>query len=172
MNTIEAIRTRRSIRAFSRRTVEDSVIKEILTDVGFAPSAGNLRSRDVIVVRNKETKIALAKAAFHQDFVEEADVVFVFCANRKKAAPYGKRGTELYCVQDADAAVMCALLSIHERGLGSVWVGAFDEKEVAMILKLPDYVTAIAILPVGYPKEEKEPHSPPALKEFVHEERW
>jgi len=154
MDTIEAIRTRRSIRKFSDERVSDEILMEILEDGRAAPSAGNLQARDFIIVRDEGKKNEIAKAAYNQHFVAEADVVIVVCANRQKSAPYGERGMELYCIQDADAAVMTMLLSIHARDLASLWVGAFDEGRVSRILNIPDHARPVAILPMGYPSKD------------------
>lgn len=176
MDAIETIRTRRSIRKFSDRSIDNSVLEEILEDARAAPSAGNLQGRDIIVIRKKETMRSLAWAAWNQTFIIEANVLLVVCANRERAAPYGERGRELYCIQDADAAVMNILLSAHTRGLASVWIGAFDEEKVSTILRLPVHIRPVAMLPVGYPQEDqKEKKSAPgrlSIEEFVHYEEW
>lgn len=173
MDTIEVIRTRKSIRNFSPEKVNDELLHEILLDARAAPSAGNLQARDFIIIREKETKIKIAKAALNQYFIAEADVIIVVCANKQKSSPYGKRGTELYCIQDADSAVMNILLSVHARGLASVWIGAFNEKKVSKILNLPDHVRPVAILPIGYSAEKggmRTDRNP--LKSMVYYEKW
>ncbi len=154
MDTIEAIRTRRSIRRFSSEKIGNGLLTEILLDARAAPSAGNLQARDFVVIRQKEKMREIAQAALGQYFIAEADVVIVVCANQQKSSSYGKRGRELYCIQDANASVMNILLSVHARGLASIWIGAFDENRVSRVLHLPAHVRPIAILPIGYPVDK------------------
>lgn len=154
MDTIETIRTRRSIRKFLDQKVPDEIVHEILEDGRSAPSAGNLQARDFIVVRDVDRKATIARSAHDQHFIDDADVLIVVCANSQKSAPYGERGTELYCIQDADASVMTMLLSIHTRGLASSWVGAFNEVALKQILNIPAHVRPVAILPIGYPAKD------------------
>jgi len=168
----QAIRERRSIRAYTSKDVPQKLIDEALELARWAPSAGNLQSRDFVVVRNQKTKEGLAIAALGQDFIAEAPVVIVAVANLDRVASYGDRGRDLYAIQDAAAAVQTLLLALHERGLGSVWVGAFNEKETSRVLGLPNSARPVTIIPVGYPAEHPEPrdHLPP--EECVHQEKW
>ena len=93
----------------------------------------------------------LARAAFNQHFIAVAPLVAVACLDRRIAARYGDRGVNLYSIRDVAASVENMLLTAHELGLGSVWVGAFNEYDVAEILELPDNLRPVAIVPIGYP---------------------
>jgi SagB-type dehydrogenase family enzyme len=104
------------------------------------------------VVRDHGLKEALAAAAYNQVFVSQAPVVIVVCADAaRSAARYGQRGRELYCIQDTAAATAHILLAAVAMGLGSCWVGAFDEKQAARVLDLPARHRPVAILPIGKP---------------------
>ena len=122
---VECIERRISVRSFAENDVPDEVVKEALRLAQLAPSAGNLQARDFIIVRDPGTKSRLARAAFGQAFIEEAPVVIVCCANLSRIRNYGARGTDLYCLQDAAAAVEHIMLYICSQGFGSCWVGAF-----------------------------------------------
>jgi len=172
MELREAIRYRRSVREFLDKEVPIDVIHELVDLGNLAPSAGNLQARDFIIVRNKKVKDALARAALHQDFISEAPVVLVVCANLERIGPYGNRGRSLYAIQDASAAIQNILLAIHEKGLGAVWVGAFHEDEVSRILELPPHARPIAIIPIGYPASIPEMPERLPLEEIVHMEKW
>ncbi len=172
MDCLQAIYTRRSIRKFMSKDIEDDKIIEILKAGNAAPSAGNLQARDFIVVRNPETKLKLAIASLNQMFIAEAPVVIVVCANYPRSMRYyGERG-KLYAEQDATAAVENMLLAIHSLGLGAVWVGAFDEDRVSQILNIPSYVRPIAIIPVGYPAENPRIRRRKDINEITHWEKW
>ncbi len=110
----------------------------ILAAANDAPTAGNLQAYEIIIVRDAARKRQLAAAAWHQDFVAVAPVVLVFCANPdRNRGKYGERGARLYAVQDATIAVTYAQLAATVQGLGTCWVGAFDEGAVPQILNTP-----------------------------------
>lgn len=172
MDVVECIEGRTSIRAFGPEPIEDSVIEEMLRLANLAPSAGNLQARDFIVVKGAKTKKMLAEAAYEQDFVRAAPVVVVFCANLKRIAHYGERGRSLYSLQDVAAAVQNSMLYLHSKGLGSVWVGAFDEERVRVVLEIPSEARPVAILPIGYPSEEGVKRRRLAPEQITHREKW
>ena len=167
-----AIKGRRSIRAYTGRDVAQPLIDESIELASCAPSAGNLQSRDFVVVRDAKTRRALAAAALGQDFVAEAPVVIVVVANLQRVASYGNRGRDLYAIQDSAAATQNLLLALHARGLGTVWVGAFHEAEVSRVLGLPVDARPVAIIPVGYPAENPSPPEHLEPEEYVHFEKW
>ena len=112
MDIFEAIRTRRSIRAFTREEVSDREIKEILDAARWAPSAGNIQPWIFVIIRKPEMKRRLAEAALNQHFIYEAPVVIVVCADQERSGMYyGSRGANLYCIQDTAAAIQNILLS-------------------------------------------------------------
>ncbi len=161
-----------SIRKFRSDDIDDDTLKLILEAGNAAPSAGNLQARDFVVVRSEEKKLKLAKAALKQMFIAEAPVVVVVCANYPRSVRvYGQRG-KLYAEQDATAAVENILLAVTALGLGAVWVGAFDEEEVAEILDLPEYVRPIAIIPIGYPAEKPGRRERYPIEFLTHYEGW
>ncbi|MEM0448943.1 MAG: nitroreductase family protein [Methanomassiliicoccales archaeon] len=172
MDLVEAIEKRCSVRAFTEEDVPERLIEEMLRLGNLAPSAGNLQSRDFIVVRDKDMKAKLAKAAFGQEFVEKAPVVVVCCANLARVRNYGSRGTDLYCLQDVAASVENMMLFLTSQGYGSCWVGAFDELQVAKLLGIPEKVRPVVLLPLGRPLEP--PRKTPRLKmeAIVHREKW
>lgn len=154
MDYFEAVKTRRSVRAFQKKPVEEEKIRRILEVMNLAPSAGNLQAYEVIVVKDLMLKDKLAKAASDESFISNAPVCFVFIACPERSSKrYGRRGSELYCVQDATIATTYAMLAVAALGLSSTWVGAFDEKAAARALGVTGDKRPIAILPVGYAAE-------------------
>lgn len=152
MDVFSAIKGRRSIRNFEEKPVAPDHIKRLIEALIWAPSAGNLQARKFFFVKDAGLRQKLAKAAFGQVFIARAPLVVVVCADREAVSGrYGRRGVELYCVQDASISAMCMMLAAWELGLGTVWVGAFDEKEVQKAMGLPDELRPVAMLPVGHP---------------------
>ncbi|MEW6227369.1 MAG: nitroreductase family protein [Bacillota bacterium] len=151
---IEAIEERRSIRHFKPDPIPEPTLSRIIGCGLMAPSAGNIQPWRFYAVKSPEVKAALAQAAYGQEFVAAAPVVIVVAAEpRRSAARYGKRGSELYCLQDTAAAVENMLLTVVAYGLGACWVGAFDEQAASQALGLPGDLRPVAMVPIGYPKE-------------------
>lgn len=171
MEVSEAIGLRRSIRRYKNDEVPPEYVEKILQAGQLAPSAGNLQGREFIVVRDTAILERICDAALKQRFIKEVPVCIVVCTNLPRTkSKYGLRA-ELYVVQDTAASVMCMMLQAVDLGLGTCWVGAFDEKSVAKILGLPDGIRPVAILPIGVPDEV--PDAPTRLgSEIVHNERW
>ncbi|MBE8538809.1 nitroreductase family protein [Geoglobus acetivorans] len=172
MECLEAIFSRRSVRKFLKKDVDDETVRKLLEAGNAAPSAGNLQARDFVVVRDDETKLKLAVASLRQMFIAQAPVVIVVVANYPRSMKvYGERG-KIYAEQDAAAAVQNILLAAHCMGLASVWVGAYDDEVVSEILGIPSYARPAAILPVGYPAEAPEARRRFNIDELTHLERW
>jgi nitroreductase len=172
MECIEAIKGRRSIRKFKSDAVGEEIINELLEAAQMAPSAGNLQARDFVVVLNRVLKQKLRGAALNQSLIEEAPVVIVVVANIGRSARVYKSRGELYAIQDATAAVMNLLLAAHSKGLGTCWVGAFEEYMVRDLLGLPDKTKPVAIIPIGYPDEKPAAPLRMGLDKVVHRESW
>ena len=155
MDFENVIANRRSIRKYLKKEVENEKIRKMLNAINSAPSAGDLQAYEVFLVKDEELKEKLAEAAYGQYFISEAPLVFVFFANPKRSAiRYGTRGERLYCILDAAIAASYLQLSAVDLGLGSVWIGAFDDDKVRKILKVNERLIPVAIIPVGYPAEK------------------
>jgi nitroreductase len=152
LDIFEAIEARRSVRAFTAdRPVSDEAVQRLLASACLAPSAGNVQPWRFYVVRREELKAGLAAAALGQSFLSQAPLVIVVCADLDAhAQAYGKRGVELYAVQDCAAATQNILLAATALGLAACWVGAFREREAAAALNLAGNIRPLAMVPVGY----------------------
>jgi len=171
LDVFEAIKNRRSIRAFTSEEVSEEEVKRLIDAARWAPSAGNIQPWDFIIVRDAKIKRRLVIAALDQTFIEEAPVVIVVCADESQSSMgYGSRGLTLYCLQDTAAAIQNMLLAAYALGLGTCWIGAFHEEEARQALKIPLGVRPVAIIPVGHPAEK--PNAPPkkSIREIVHHE--
>ena len=170
MDFFQVVSQRRSVRAFQHREVEPEKLKRILETANMAPSAGDLQAYRIYAVKSQQARIGLARAALGQSFIAEAPVVLVFCAVPMwSAVKYGRRGERLYSLQDATIACAYAQLAATALGLGSTWVGAFDEHSVSQAIGASDEEVPIAILPIGYPAESPMPTPRRRLSELVRE---
>lgn len=173
MDVLRAIKTRRSVRAFTDQQVTDKEIEKLIDAARWAPSAGNIQPWDFIIVREPQIKQGLCKAALNQEFIEEAPVVIVVCANPAQSAQrYGSRGINLYCLQDTAAATQNILLAAQATGLSTCWVGSFNEEEAKSVLGAPDGVRPIAIVPVGHAAERPRVRPRKQLTEIMHRETF
>ncbi len=169
MELLEAIKGRKSIRAFKKQPVSDEAIKTLLDAAGCAPSAGNIQPWEFVIVRDQQIKEKLAEAALDQEFIKDAPLVIAVCADEKRSAlGYGNRGRTLYCLQDTAAATQSILLAAYSIGLGACWVGAFNEDEAKIILKAPDGIRPVALIPLGYPDESPRQRGRRFLNQIVH----
>jgi nitroreductase len=157
MEYFEAVKARHSVRAFQKKPVEEEKILRVIEAINLAPSAGDLQAYEVIVVKDPMLKEKLARAAFGQSFVSEAPVCFVFVTYPERSSrKYGRRGSEIYCIQDASIATTYAMLAATALGLSSTWVGAFDEEAAARAVGATRGKRPVAMLPVGYAAESPE----------------
>lgn len=169
MEFFDVLKARHSIRAYTKTPVEDEKLGQIFEAINQAPSAGNLQAFEVYVVTTGVDRAELADAALGQDFVTQAPVVLVFCAHATRSAErYGKRGTDLYCLQDATIACTFAMLAARALDLSSVWVGAFDEGKVSRIINAPQSHRPVAMLPIGYAAEGPRIRPRRELSDLVH----
>jgi nitroreductase len=166
----KTVRHRHSIRRYQTdMPVEDEKLHAILETAVAAPSAGDLQAYRIIAVRTTAVREALRHAAHDQAFITEAPVVLVFCTEGERSArEYGERGRDLYAVQDATIAAAYAQLAVEAAGLGSTWVGFFDEAKVGTALNLSGDLRPIAFLCVGYPAELPEVTPRRRLDELVN----
>ncbi len=162
----EVIGRRRSVRAYSPKPVEEEKLTKIFQAANMAPSAGNLQAYQVYAMHDLTKRKALAHAAFDQDFIIEAPVCLVFCADpARSATKFGERGRELYSIQDATIAGTYAMLAATDQGLATVWIGEFDEDEVRGVVGA-ESLRPVAMFPVGYPAEEPKAPERRAIEEI------
>ncbi len=173
MDVFEAIKSRRSVRAFTQKDVSEEEVEKLIDAARWAPSAGNIQPWEFIVVRKPEIKRKLSIAALDQTFIEEAPVVIVVCANQiRSGRGYGARGIHLYCLQDTAAATQNLLLAAYARDLATCWIGAFREEEARKALNLPEGIRPVAIIPLGHPAEKPMARSRRPLNEILHYETY
>ncbi len=169
MDVFTVIRQRRSVRAYKGVEVEEEKLKKILEAGRLSPSASNRQEWKFVVVREKETKKKLARAAFGQSFIGEAPVVLVACGTESRATMACGQPTHT-----VDVSIACAFMILQacELGLGTCWIGAFEEDKVKNILEIPKSARAVAMIPLGYPDEDPSPRSRKGLDQVVCFEKF
>ncbi|HEX2695388.1 MAG TPA: nitroreductase family protein [Acidobacteriota bacterium] len=171
MSVLEIIRDRRSVRRFKGDPVPEETLARVLEAARLAPSAKNIQPWKFVVVRDRATKIGLAKASFEQTFMSEADIVIAACGFPERAYPRQGRYMNSWPI-DLAIAFEHLVLQAAAEGLGTCWIGAFQEAEVKAILGVPDEVRVMAMTPLGWPAESPPPRGRKLLSEIVSYDRY
>ncbi len=154
MNTQEAINARRSVRKYLDRPVEFEKITTILDAAIKAPSAGNLQGWRFLLVTDRNLIKEVSDCSIEQYWIQSAPILIIVCAlPEKHEMYYGLRGKRLYNIQDCAAAIENILISATDQGLGSCWIGAFEEEKIRMLFNIPNSVRPQAIITLGYSDE-------------------
>jgi len=142
----------------------------VLEAARLAPSAANRQPWSFIVVTDAKMRESL-KSAYSPDWFISAPVVIVACTFPEKA--WVRRDGEEYWKVDISIAMQNLILAAWEEGLGTCWIGAFNEKEAKSALGIPANVRVVAMTPLGYPAEHKGAVTDrKSLEEIVHCDRW
>jgi nitroreductase len=173
MELSDAIKGRRSIRVFKPQDVPEETVEKLIDAACYAPSAGNTQPWAFVIAKKVETKKKLATAAYNQAFVEKAPVVIVVCADENRCSiRYGRRGATLYCLQDTAAATQNILLTAFSLGLGTCWVGAFNEDEAKKAVNAPEGIRPVVMIPIGYANKKPLKRSRRDSKHIVYQEEF
>ncbi|MFH1181533.1 MAG: nitroreductase family protein [Candidatus Woesearchaeota archaeon] len=157
MEVIDAIHSRRSIRRYLDVPVEWDKIGSILDAGRVAPSAGNLQAWRFVVVKKEEKRKLIAEACLQQYWMEQAPVfIVIFAELPKMEQHYGLRGVRFYSVQSCAMAAMQMMIAAESLGLGTCFVGAFDENAIARIFNLPDTARPQGVITIGYADEKPD----------------
>lgn len=149
---LKEILERKSVRSYLDKEIEENLLNEVLEAGRLAPSACNIQPWKFIIVKEKEKREKLAIASKEQTFVGTAPVIIVACLTEK-----GFNMGDWFDSGILDVAIALdhmTLQAVH-LGLGTCWIGAFNEKEVKKILSIPEKVRVVALLTLGYPRNAK-----------------
>ena len=181
MDFQDVVRGRSSVRSYSDRNIETDKIEQILECARLAPSWANKQCWRFVVVTEPDGITALAKAAGTSNrWVSKAPVIVVACGN---PAQSGTRDGIEYFAVDVAIAMEHLILAATDLGLGTCWIGYFNEAKVKEALKIPDNIRVVALTPLGYPagragiqesvtKLILKSKNRRDLNEIVHYETW
>lgn len=184
MDLFEAIKTRRSVRKFLDKPIEEDKLQQILEAFRMAPSWANMQCWHLIVIKEKATKEKISELSYVESFfsprgykanpakkaLAEAPVLIVACADPEKS---GVIWDQAYYMTDMGIACQNLWLAASGLGLGTVFVGVFDEARLRDLLQIPQNIRIVGLFPVGYPVEARK-EGPPRkdINEFVFHEKW
>ena len=148
MKIIEEIINRRSIREYANKTIEPEKLERIMGAARLAPTARNQQDWKLILVKNPDIKEKLVDlAAPHQQFLKKASILIAACALNPT---YVMRcGHPAYLIDLAIVLEHVALQAVRE-GLGTCWIGSFDEGKAKSVLKVPDQIRIVELMAMGY----------------------
>jgi len=154
MDFYEVIRTRRSIRSYKPDPIPEDVLKRVLEAARIAPSGSNRQPWKFIIVRDAKIKEQMIAACGNQSFIADAPIVIVACGRNIHYNRGGYMG-DMSVLVDVSIAFTHLILAARAEGLGTCWIGSFNNDEVKNILGVPNGVNVVAITPLGYPEAEE-----------------
>ena len=170
MDFIEVITKRKSIRKYDlAKPVSDDLVNKVLDAARIAPSACNLQPWHFIVVRDEAVK-AQFKEVYGREWLSTAPVIIVGCVDRSIA--WKRKDGANYAQVDITIAFDHLILAATNYGLGTCWVGAFDNEKAKKVLKVPENLDIVAMTPLGFPAEEPGTRGRKEFREIVHNNRW
>ena len=189
MDLFEAIKSRRSIRNYKAKDIDDNLIDKILEAGRWAPSWGNSQCWQFIVVRDPEIKAELSESLFGPKLPDKqmvnpakkafgtVPVVIIVCAKVGRSGFHPKNGKAEtdkgdWFMFDAALAVQNMVLAAHALGLGTVIIGAFDAQKVEKALGVPSGYRVVTMFPVGVPDKKGATTSRKALSDITYTNRW
>lgn len=149
MSLLDVILRRRSIRRYENKEIPKDMLDKIVEAGRQSPSAANRQPYRFVIVTDSEIKKEL-KGRFSR-FLKDAPVVIVGCAN-PKALLTGKWATV-----DTTIALENMALAAWSLGIGSCWIGSFNEEKTKELLKIPENWKVVALVTFGYPAEQPKP---------------
>ena len=164
MQVHEAIKNRRSVRAYKPDPIPEQSLRKVLEAARLAPSAHNDQDWKFIIIKDIKKRKQLAQAARSQSFIAEAPVVIAAVALNPERVMSCE--VPAYAI-NLTIAVDHMTLQAYEQGLGTCWIGAFSQEEVKKILKIPDKYKVVALLPLGFSADSPRPKTRKSLEEII-----
>jgi len=169
MDTIECILTRRSIRKYTDRPVDNAVVKQLLQAAMAAPSSANEQPWQFVIIRDRQMLNHISRIHTFSYMLDQAALAILVCEDPTLEVNTGRGPL------DCSNATMNILLAAHALGLGAVWVGIFPVQEriekIRRLLDIPAHIIPIALVSLGYADEK--PHMEDRFKEErVHHDCW
>lgn len=151
MDFYTVINTRRSVRAYRTDPIPEDVLNRVLNAARIAPSGSNRQPTRYVLVEDPKARKELAKLCHKQSFIAEAPVVIVACGREIPSDRGGYMGRFSMLV-DVAIAVDHLTLAARAEGLGTCWIGSFDNAAIKDFLEVPEEVQVVALTPLGYPQ--------------------
>ncbi len=173
MKIKEVFANRRTIRKYTHKKIPYYIVHEILEQANLAPSAGNLQNWYFVVLTDEKIKEQMMPACLNQTWMLQAPVWIIICNDQDHVQLHYPKRYKLYSVQDCAIAGSYITLASQDYGIGSAIVGAFDDKAVSRILRIPDNIQPEMIITLGYPDEKfTGPHRRDPVNIKLYFDQW
>ena len=166
MDTLDLLKSRRSIRKYTSKEVEEEKLNKCLEAARWAPSASNKQPWEFLIVKDETMRKRFAEIHPYAKFVAESPVVFIPLTNPEIH--------QKYHMSDTGLAILHFMIEAYSLGLGTCWAGVIGtsfENELKKLLNIPDHLNIMALVALGYPDQERE-SSRKSLDELVHYEKY
>jgi nitroreductase len=171
MKVLDVIQKRQSVRKYKEDPIPEKALMRVLEAARLAPSGKNFQPWKFIIVKDKALKEKLAQASAGQFFMAEAPIIIVGCGFPDNCYAHMGRYMKSWSV-DVTIALEHLILQAQEEGLGTCWIGSFEEEEVKAILNIPENVKVLALTPLGYPDEIPRFRRRKSLDEIISYDRF
>lgn len=176
MDTIEAIKGRRSVRRYQNKPIPEGVLRQLIDAARWAPSASNRQPWEFVITTDPIKKQRIADGVRYASFLPQAAAAIIVCGNfaltkRRRQPPFSP-ALDYFCLQDTAAAIQNILLAAHALGLGTCWIGDIREEVLQEMFSIPAEWIPVAVLAVGYPAETPTPRPRRPVDEIMHVERF
>ena len=166
MQVLDVIRARRSVRRYKQDPIPEEVFSRVMEAARLAPSGKNLQPWKFIIVKDQGLKDRLAEASRRQLFIAKAPVIIVACGYPDRSYQHQGNYMTSWSI-DVTCALDHLMLQAQEDGLGTCWIGAFEEKDVKRLLNVPEDVRVLALTPLGCPDEQPRDRGRKSLEEII-----
>jgi len=165
------IKSRHSTTSFKKHSLSWKPILESINDTLQGPFAGNWNNLKFVIIEDSETIKKLSQFA-HQYWISTASIIVLVCSEEKHLEElYGERG-RIYSRQQAGAAINTLTMSLANKGIQSCWVGAYDDNDIRVLLKIPGQVLIEAMVPIGYSAQKRQHKRKKQLEHSIFWEKW
>ena len=169
---VDAIRKRRSVRKYEEGGVSDDQVDQVLDVARYAASWANKQGWHILVVKSADTRARVAEALAGNPggkAVAQAPVLIAVCMDpTASGAPDGRE----YYMTDAGILMDHLMLEAADLGLGTVFIGMFDEGKVRDVLGVPEQYRIVGLTPLGVPAKIPGERPRNELGDIVHRETW
>jgi nitroreductase len=146
LDVFETISKRKSIRSYNPTPIPISILKNVLDAARLTPSAGNAQPWHFIIIKDEDKRIRIAKGCRYGEFLAESPVIIVACGDKEESSRW-------YAIDTAIALEHLVLVAT-DKGLGTCWIGSFNQEDIRKILRIPEKFEVIALMALGYPRRK------------------
>jgi nitroreductase len=157
METLEAIKTRRSIRQYKKEIISNDILKELLEAGMSGPTGGNNKPWQFIIINDPEILREIPNVPSGAPFAPDAPLAILVCGDLEKYQGIPQEFQDVWVI-DCSIAAQNILLAAHGKGLGAVWTGVYPMEErvngIKALLELPKNIIPLVLIVIGYPAEQ------------------